>query len=156
MKDMNSSAAPSFSSRSPGARLTAALCILLAASWGPFSQTLRLIEVSDVGKPGAEPSIRIVFARDLIHAKHTAKSASNAGAKPDAKSENTTTERLLNAVPETLEAAHSIHFDLSGVPTPERACAWTEFIHSAPSDFSEYFPEPIADIFPPVRGPPAV
>ena len=141
-----------------GARLTAALGIFLAASWGPFSQTLRLIEVSESGKPGAESSFRIVLACDcnFINARQCANSVSKTGAKQHSRSENKTTERLLNAVPETLESAQSIHFDLSGAPVAARVSAWIESEEIARPVFNSHLPETFNFISPPVRGPPTL
>lgn len=148
---MNSSATTPFNRRL-GARLTAALGIFLAASWGPFSQTLRLIEVSESGKPGAERSFRIVLARDcaLFNTQQRTKN----GTKQNSKSENKTTERLLNAVPEVLESAQSIHFDLSGAPISASVSAWIDSVEISRPVFSGDLPESFDFISPPVRGPP--
>jgi hypothetical protein len=109
-------------------RLVATLGIVLAASWGPLSHAFRLIEVSEIGvsgKPGAERSVRIVLARGcILETAPRKKLASQNGSKPASETDKSTTERLLNAAPETLELAQAIHFDLSGVPVAARVSAW--------------------------------
>ena len=121
-------------------RLAATLGIILAASWGPLSHAFRFIEVSEVGESGnpeATRTVRIVLARDCAFESdsHKSKPASRTS-KPKSDSEKPTTERLLNAAPETLEFAQSIHFDLSGVPAPLRISAWigAPEVHSSPYD----------------------
>ncbi len=109
-------------------RLVAALGIALAASWGPLSLAFRLIEVSEVsasGKPESQRSVRIVLARGCVieTAPRKTKNAQQNSSKPTSENEKQTTERVLNAAPETLESAQSIHFDTSDVPAPVHASA---------------------------------
>ncbi len=119
---MRQSSSPQFSRRL-SVRLVAFVGILLAASWGPLSQTLRLVEVCESGKTGAECSFRVVLSRacpfDHLQKKSHA---------PEKNSEKSTTERLLSTAPDTLESAQSIHFDLGSPPiaeviAPESECA---------------------------------
>lgn len=91
-------------------RFVALLGVIVAASWGPLSHTLKLVEVSECG----ESSVRVVLAKDYVRqqaAKATAKAQTDS-TKTDAKKDSARTERLLNAVPDNLEAAQGIHFEL--------------------------------------------
>ena len=109
-------------------RFVATLGIVLAASWGPLSHAFRLIEVSESGesgKPDAARSVRIILARgSVLDTAPRKKTATRNGSKSSPETEKSTTERLLNAAPETLEVAQAIHFDLSGVPAAVRVSAW--------------------------------
>ena len=139
-------------SRRLGARLVAWLGIVLAVSWGPLSHTLKFLEVSESG----EHSVRVVLASDYsrLQAKKTAQDAKKDCTKPDSKDDGSKTERLLNAVPDTLEAAQAIHFELNAAPhAPELIV----FIATAETRHAAYAPL-IAESPPPdqtlARGPP--
>ena len=124
---MSKSPKQSFARRR-GTRLVAMLGIVLAASWGPLSHAFRLIEVSETsagGKADAQQTVRIVLARGSIFENAPRKKpASPNKSKSSTEGEKSTTERLLNAAPETLDVAQAIHFDLGGVTVPARVSAW--------------------------------
>src|SRR5438552_2832333 len=99
-------------SRRPYMRCTAALGVLMAASWGPLAHTLKFVETSERG----ERTVRVVLAQSYA-AQHENKAQSK-NAKPDAKKDSSHSERLLNAVPDSLEAAQSIHFEFEAPELP--------------------------------------
>ena len=123
--------------------------MLVAASWGPLSHTLKLVETSERG----ERSIRVVLAQDYsLRAAQREKLASNA-AKSHAKKDSSQTERLLNAVPDNLEAAQAVHFDIDApvIPVPIARIENDVGRHTA-FEFSLPYTHPPDDTL--ARGPP--
>lgn len=139
-------------------RLAATLGIILAASWGPLSHAFRFIEVSEIGESGnpeATRTIRIVLARDCALDTDSPKSKPlSHNSKPKSDSEKPTTERLLNAAPETLEFAQSIHFDLGGVPAPPFVSAWIGAAEVHDSSYDGRLSESSDVVAHSARGPP--
>ncbi|HLX63552.1 MAG TPA: hypothetical protein VKX17_19940 [Planctomycetota bacterium] len=129
-------------------RFCAGLSIALAVSWGPLSEALRVVEVSERG----ERTVRVELAQN--YAPSRSKSAQKNSANPS-KSESKT-ERILKAAPDVLELARAIHFELCSAPL---APSIADFIGSAEARHAAYAPR-IADApdidSQPARGPPAI
>lgn len=86
------------------ARCIAVLAAVVAASWGPTGHSLRVaVSVS----PDAVSSCRLVFASACENSK------SKKSGAPKTERSNV---RLFNAVPESLECAQPLHFDLDQAP----------------------------------------
>ncbi len=133
------------------ARVLAALGIVLAVSWGPLSHTLRLVETRHNG----EQSFRIVLASDCPFERLQTATQKNAP-KPGANSEKKTTERLLNVVPDTLESAQTIHFDLGAMPIVENVSAWTAVPVRHDAEHSVWQPASFDIETGSARGPPVI
>ena len=86
------------------ARCIAVLAAVVAASWGPTAHSLRIaVSVS----PDAVSSCRLVLLSSCENSK------SKKSGAPKTERGNV---RLFNAVPENLECAQPVHFDLDQAP----------------------------------------
>ena len=138
-------------SRTLAARLAAVFGIITAASWGPLSNTLKLIETSEQG----ESSIRVVLAQSYSLERAAKSKQPKPATTTDSKTQAPQTERILNAVPDNLESAHSVHFDLEPFTAAPQIAF---FIGAAETRHAVYAfelpPQPPPDRSLP-RGPPA-
>lgn len=114
-------------SRKLGARALAFFAVAIAASWGPLANFLQVCErVSD-----ETTTTHLVFGATTQRDTKTERTEKNS------KDSKAPVERLFNAIPDSLESSHAIHFDFDLANAAFAAFVLFESSGTAPPSLSE-------------------